>query len=397
MPKLLYIMPARLPTEKAHGLQIVQNCEAFADAGYSVSLWVAALWNRQWRHVHDVHAYYGVRPNFVIRRLPVLDLMPLAARQPWLERFAFYGQLLSFALAVLLALLWARADVYYTRDRFIVLLLGLIKPRHAIAYEAHSAAEGRLGRWAQGWALRRAGSIIAVTARLAQDLVAMGAPPERVMVAHDGIRGERFHDLPSQQAARDQIGWPQAAFIVGYVGRLQTMGMDKGVGALVDALQYAGGYALGLVGGPDALAAEVRGQWLARGGAESAFLYAGHIPPERVPLYLRAMDVCVLPLPFTTHFAFYASPLKLFEYMAAGRAVIASDLPSWADVVTHEQTALLIPPSDTAALAQAIARLRDDPSLRERLGSAAQEVALAHYTWSARADRILAFIARRAP
>lgn len=392
MPRLLYIMPIRIPTEKAHGLQIAQNCEAFADMGYEVTLWAAALWNRPLRHIRDVHAYYGVRPNFRIRRLPVIDLMPLAFGQPLLERLAFYGQLLSFCIALLVYLLWTQADIYYTRDRLVLLLLSLLKPRRRLAYEAHAVAEGRFGRWIQRLAVTRAGSLIGVTSRLAQDLIAMGAPPSRILVAHDGIRAERFHNLPDQATARAAIGWPADAFIVGYVGRLQTMGMDKGVGSLVAALGRIGGCALGLVGGPDDLAAALREQWLAGGGRAQDFLYAGHVPPERVPLYLRAMDVCAMPFPFTTHFAYYASPLKLFEYMAAGRAVVASDLPSWSDVIINEQNALLIPPSDDDALAEAIRRLRDDPALREHLGCAARDLAQAHYTWSARARRILAHI-----
>ena len=69
MPKLLYISLMRLPTEKAHGLQIMQNCEAFAAAGCDVTLWVARRWNtRALRQIQDPYAYYGVQPNFKIPR-----------------------------------------------------------------------------------------------------------------------------------------------------------------------------------------------------------------------------------------------------------------------------------------------------------------------------------------
>jgi glycosyltransferase involved in cell wall biosynthesis len=84
--------------------------------------------------------------------------------------------------------------------------------------------------------------------------------------------------------------------------------------------------------------------------------------------------------------------MKLFEYMASGRAIVASDLPSTAEVVTDGETALLYPPGDATALGGAIIRLRDDPALRERLGSAAARDVLAHYTWAARAKAILKHI-----
>jgi glycosyltransferase involved in cell wall biosynthesis len=97
-----------------------------------------------------------------------------------------------------------------------------------------------------------------------------------------------------------------------------------------------------------------------------------------------------MPFPWTEHFAHYASPLKLFEYMASGRAVIASDLPSTAEIVEDGVNGLLYPPGDVQALAAALKRLHEDAALRERLGKAGREQALGQFTWKARARRILA-------
>lgn len=165
----------------------------------------------------------------------------------------------------------------------------------------------------------------------------------KFLVAHDGIRRERFANPPTQAEARAQIGWAQDAFIVGYVGRLQTMAADKGVGTLVEALAQVGSASLGLVGGPDDMAEALRQHWLTIGLSANQFLYAGQVAPDKVPLYLAALDVCVIPLPWTTHFAYYTSPMKLFEYMASRRAIIASDLPSIGEVVKDGETALLVP------------------------------------------------------
>jgi glycosyltransferase involved in cell wall biosynthesis len=84
--------------------------------------------------------------------------------------------------------------------------------------------------------------------------------------------------------------------------------------------------------------------------------------------------------------------MKLFEYMAAGVAVVASDLPSMAEVVTDGETALLHPPSDVDALAAALIRLRDDRDLCARIAAAGKQVVYAHYTWSARAQMITAVL-----
>ena len=392
--RLLYIANIRLPTEKAHGLQIMQNCEAFADAGAEVTLWVARRWNTAaLRAISDPWAHYGVKRNFRLRSLPCIDLLPLVPGQTGLlARIIFSIQLITFTLVALLHALFAQADRYYSRDPLLLLALSLIKPRQTLAYEVHTRAKGRAGQALQRAIIRRCGSIFATTHRLADDLIALGADPQYTHVAHDGVRRERFANIPTQAQARQTLSWPADAFIVGYVGRLQTMAMDKGVGLLVDALAQAEGASIALVGGPDEMAASLRQRWLEHGLPAERFLYGGQVKPDDVPLYLSAFDVCAMPFPWTEHFAYYASPIKLFEYMASQRAIVASDLPSTAEVVADGESALLVPPSDVDALAHALTRLRDDPDLRQRLADRAYRIVMERYTWEARALHILKHI-----
>jgi glycosyltransferase involved in cell wall biosynthesis len=238
-------------------------------------------------------------------------------------------------------------------------------------------------------AIHRAGHVFPVTPPMARKFIERGADPAQMHPAHDGIRRERFDNIPDQATARHEIGWPESAFIVGYVGRLHTMSMDKGVGLLLQAITQVEGVSLALVGGPDEMAAGLRQEWLDAGLPVARFLYAGQVAPVEVPRYQRAFDVCAMPFPWTEHFAYYASPIKLFEYMASGRALVASDLPAYADVVQDGDNALLVPPGDVDALAEALRMLRDDAELRMRLAVCAQERVLAHYTWDARAKMIL--------
>ena len=394
--KLLYLANARIPTEKAHGLQIMQNCEAFSEAGADVTLWAARRFNPGGRGV-DPWAHYGVARNFRLRRLPCIDLHPLVPeRTDLLAKLVFFLQLGSYALAALIGALFTRADIYYSRDAITLLLLSLIKPRRALAYEAHKYAPTGRGRWLQRATLRRVGTVIAITPSLRADLIALGADASRTMTAHDGVQAARFAAVPDRAAARRALRWPADRFIVGYVGRLHTLALDKGVGLLVDALARVEGAALALVGGPDDMAEALRARWIGHGLPPERFTYVGQVAPDTVPTYLHACDVCAMPHPDNPQFARATSPLKLFEYMAAGRAVVASDLPGWADVVRDGETALLVPAGDVAALTAALDRLRRDPALAERLGAAARARALDHYTWAARARAILAFIGGRA-
>lgn len=384
--KFFYLANIRLPTEKAHGLQIMQMCEAFANTDADLTLIVPRRVNTpEMDRIHDIWAYYGVSRNFMVRYLPCLDLFRLLRNS---EKIAFGIQTLTYLLALIGILLFSHADVYYSRDGLTLLLLSLFKPRRALIYEAHQLSKSRIGRFVQSQCVRRVGLVVAVTGKLGSDLRARGA--QRVLVAHDGIRLERFADLPDQATARVCINLPAEAFIVGYVGQLHTMSMSKGLDTLIEAIAKIADIpiVLGLVGGPAAMAETLRQYWIALGLPTERLLFLGRVEPSAVPLYLSAFDVCAMPFPWTEHFAYYASPLKLFEYMAAGRAIVSSDLLAVSEVVRDGETALLYPPSDVSALALALRRLHDAPALRERLGAAAQREAT-HYSWLARAERIL--------
>ncbi len=391
--KLLYIANMRLPTEKAHGLQIVQNCEALAAAGAEVTLWAARRVNRRdLRGERDPWSFYGVARDFEIGRVPSLDLIWLVPA--FARRFAFWLQWLSFALLAVLRARFTAAEVVYSRDRMVLLLCGRRRGQQR-AYEVHHIAERGIGRWLQGIVARRMDVLFPVTQGLAAELLVLGASVERICVVPDGIRAANYEELPARMAARRELGWPEDAYIVTYVGQLQTMGMAKGVEILVEALASMHGATLAIVGGPAAAVAEYRRDWRERGGDEARFLAPGQVPAARVPLYLAASDVGVLPFPRARHYAQFASPLKLFEYMAAGCAIVASDLPSLREILREGETALFVPPGDIVAWQAALQHLRKDVALRKRLGEAARAEALREYSWAARVAKILHFLRSR--
>lgn len=409
--RLIYAANARIPSEKAHPYQIVQMCEAFAGAGADVTLLYAGRRNPPHLRTEDIWGYYGVERNFAAERIPVVDLYPLAGRLPGrlrllMDRLAGVVEKLTFNAALMARLARERDAVVYSRHAIGLGLLAALWPRRArrAFYEAHTAPATRAGRRLRRWFIRRIGGVIAITGHLRERHIALGAAPERVLVARDGFRTARFEIEGDRAHWRAQFGWPQEAFIVGYMGRFHTLGMDKGVGTLLDALvavtrQLARDgverpVCLALVGGPAEVVEALRERLRSQGLPPDLILFPGQVPAQDVPGYLRAFDVCVMPFPWTEHFAYYASPMKLFEYMASGRPIVASDLPSTAEVLTDGENALLVPPSDPAALAAAVRRLHDDPALGGRLAAQARQDVQAH-AWSARAERILAFIGGR--
>ncbi len=384
--KLLYLANIRLPTEKAHGLQIMQMGEAFAHTGAQVTLIVAARRNiTAMKQIKAIWEYYGVAQIFTVERGLSLDLLGLVPR---LDAVAFMIQSLTYTIFLALALLFRRADVYYSRDLATICFLCLFKPRRLVCYEAHQISKSRLGSLVQGWCARRAGTVIAVTATLGDDLKKRGA--RSVLTAHDGFRVERFANLPDRKAARATLGLPTEAFIVGYTGRLHTLSLSKGIDTLIDAIATLQARAIFvcLVGGPPEIANELQARWTKYGLLADRFLYRGHVSPPMVPLFMAAFDVCAMPSPKADFFAYYSSPLKLFEYMAAGGTILATGLPAVAEVLRNGDNAFLVTPGDTAAVADALACLQDDRALRERLGAAAKRDSV-KYSWQARAERIL--------
>ena len=404
--KLIYAANARIPSEKAHPYQIVQMCEAFAAAGADVTLIYPARRNPPGLATGDIWEHYGVERSFAAERLPVLDLHPLAARLPGrlsrlVDRLAAMLVRLTFNIGLMRRLAREPDAVVYSRHPIGLGLLALLWPRRArrAFYEVHTAPATASGRRLRRWLLRRVGGVIAITGHLRERHVALGAPPERVIVAHDGFRQARFAVEGGRDEWRARLGWPAGAFIVGYMGRFISglESMDKGIGTLVEAairLAAEPGerpVRLALVGGPEKVVEQVRARLSEAGLPPDFLLYPGMVPPAEVPGYLRAFDVCTIPSPWTDFFAYYTSPLKLFEYMASGRPIVASDLPSTAEVLADGENTLLVPPGDPGALAGALRRLCADPALGERLAARALADVQA-YTWEARARRILGFI-----
>jgi glycosyltransferase involved in cell wall biosynthesis len=113
----------------------------------------------------------------------------------------------------------------------------------------------------------------------------------------------------------------------------------------------------------------------------------GAVSPAEVPALLASMDIAVAPAPAVP--GFYCSPLKIFEYMAAGLPVVAVRIGQIADLIEHEVTGLLCEPGDAAGMAAAIVRLCHDGALRARLGAAARARVLESHAWDRRVETIL--------
>ena len=404
--KLIYLAKARIPSEFAHAHQIMQMCEAFADAGVDVALLYARYGRAPEFETDDVWSFYGVKRAFRAETIACLDwsrlarFLPIRLAEKWRTSWSEWLTLLTFTLGAI-PRLRREAAIVYSRDTLPLWLMSLLWPSRArrLFFEAHTYPSTRLGRYFRRRLMRRIGGFVVITGQLRSLYAELGVPPERLLLAHDGYRRERFEVSEDRDEARRDLGWAPELFVVGYAGRFHTMGMDKGIGILAEAVAQlasdrgARPVLLALVGGPAENLDALRKRIASAGLPNEIIWYGGQVPPTAVPRYLLSFDACTAPFPWTQHFAYYASPMKLFEYMASGTPVVASDLPAIAEIIHDGQNGLLVPPGDASALVGALRRLRDDPALASRLARQAKQDVVA-YAWDRRVGRILEWIQR---
>ncbi|MBC7249760.1 MAG: glycosyltransferase family 4 protein [Anaerolineae bacterium] len=393
--KLLYIANARLPTEKAHGVQIMKMCEAFTQNGGEVEL-VAPfrVQSAQMRRVRNLWDYYGIRQRFKLTRLPALDLVFLDRYLPdRLFYLPFYVQALTFGVCAVLYSLLRRADVLYSRDWmfFLLWLPWRWWRKRTLVLEEHTFPHR--GGWGARLHLavsRRVDRLVVITQRLKELYIAAGVPAARILVAPDGVDLARFEELPSKEEARRQLGLPLVSKVICYTGHLFAW---KGVYTLVDAASRLPDALLLIVGGM-AQDREKLQQYLVERSIENVRLVP-HIPPSEVPCFLAAADVLVLPSSAQqTISREYTSPLKLFEYMASGTPIVATDLPSTREVLRDGRDAILVPPDDPEALAKGLRQVLERPDRGRQLAAQARRD-VASFTWERRAARILSFVRAR--
>ncbi|MBD0326423.1 MAG: glycosyltransferase family 4 protein [Pyrinomonadaceae bacterium] len=236
--------------------------------------------------------------------------------------------------------------------------------------------------------LQAATRIFVVSEVEQRNLLRAGISGEKIVVNPNGVDAEHFRPQIGGERVRQELGIDADETLVGFVG---SFGPWHGVVALAEAIKLVPQDARVrfLLVGSGVLREEVENN-LRASGAWSRVIFTGAVAHERVPSLLDACDVLASPhVPLADGSEFFGSPTKLFEYMAMGKGIVASRLGQIGDVLSHEETALLVEPGNARELSEAILRLANAKDLRERLGVAARSEAVAHHTWEHNARRVL--------
>ena len=240
--------------------------------------------------------------------------------------------------------------------------------------------------------LMNADLVVVVSQVLAEELIRRGVPERRVLINPNGVDANVYRPDLSGVEVRQQLGLEHET-VVGFIG---TFGPWHGAVVLVEAFSRVlrmradlqGKLRLLMIG--DGQQMTFVKQAIDREGLRASVILAGRVSQADGPAYLAACDILVSPhVPNPDGSAFFGSPTKLFEYMAMGRPIVASSLGQINEVLSDGIDALLVPPSDVQALAEAIIRLVDQPALCEELGANARVAAPERHTWKRHAERIV--------
>ena len=340
-----------------------------------------------------------------------IQVIPVKRRRFLFWESAMLSYNLRFASAVRHRLGNRRVRALYQRHgRFVVagaLLARWLQVRFVLEYNgseewiARHWDPSRFMPWlklCERASLRAASLIVVVSEPLREELLQQGVPSERILVNPNAVDPAVFHPGCGGQKIREQFGWEPKHILVGFLG---TFAYWHGVEVFAEAIRQ-------VLDNGDSRDETLRfllvGDGLLRPDIMKALqpyqhpgrvVFTGSIPHDGIPAHLDACDILVSPhVPMPDGRPFFGSPTKLFEYMAMGKAIVASGLDQLAQVLEHETTACLVEPGNVEQLAHAVRRLAADPQFRERLGHNARKAAIERHTWRQNASRLLGSISR---
>ena len=372
--KIVYLANTRIPSRVASSVHVMKMCQALAQNGHEVVLMNPRNSDLE-ESVDDVFDYYGVERCF--------QLITLPAPRHKFARLLRYDSFVNWKVRRL------RPDLVYARCHGLYLYrleqigLPFVLESHVVTRE-----QAALRNIYASPHFRR---LVVISEALKQLYVHdCHLPESTVTVAHDGA------DEPKCEAPiRDS----ESRLTIGYVGNLFA---GRGIELILELAQRCRFAEFRLLGGHEADISRWRAT-LAERQLDNVSI-CGFVPPSQTDEFRQSCDILIAPYqrqvmtagdqPFDT--SGWMSPLKVFEYMACGRAIVASDLPSLREVLTDEATAILCPPDSADDWERAIIRLHEDSTLRQQLGDAAQRDFRRSYTWHSRAHAILESVSRPA-
>lgn len=366
--KLAVIAQGSIPAQTANSIQNMKMAHALASLGHELCIFVPGRNpNLPWE---EIAKHYGLDRRLELEWLP---------SRTYMRRY-------DFALAAVAAAGDWNADLIYTRlPQAAALAAARGLP---VIFELHDLPTGVMGPWLlrRFLAGKRPRRVVVNTRRLADLLGRRYRITEGLLLlAPNGVDLARYDNLPGPSEARRLLGFPEK-FTAGYTGHLYN---GRGIELIVEMARRLPDVFFLFVGGREEDVQRMTDQ--ARGLGNVRFI--GFVPNADLPSYQAACDVFLMPYSRRVasssgvDIAAFTNPLKMFEYLATGRPIVASDLPILGEVL-NENNAIILPADDIDIWVENLRSLQGSPEKRAALSEAAKDTA-AEYSWEKRAASIL--------
>lgn len=363
--KIVYISPSQIPSKAAHSVHIVKMCEAFAKNGHEVIL-INPIKKKQTISEQEIFEYYNVAPIFQIKAFSYLKVKG--------------GNIIN-PLRLIVSLIATKKDIMICRDVTAAAFGALLGNK--VIYDAHKIVKKKGFERKLILRLFKSKNLIRLTVvanKMKEIYERMGVPSYRIFVIRNGTSEVTDNTNISGIVKNGQ-------FNVGYVGHLYP---GKGMEIIADIAPKVVNTCIHIVGGLE----EDINLWKTKINSTN-IVFHGFVSQSRLSSYINSFDVCLLPNQKKVFGAGnkqdigdITCPLKMFDYMAHKKPIIASDLPVLHEVLDSNM-ALFCNSEDAKAWIDAIQRLRSNKELRETIAENGYKKFKEQYTWQKRARQMI--------
>lgn len=363
--KIIYIAESIIPSQTANSIHVMKMCQAFASNGHEVILLVPNRADKN-LNIDDVYDFYGVKRCFKIIELP------------------FFGGKFGFFIFAFLSVMKARKErprIVYTRflySAFLSLAIGL-----PTIYEIHSSFTTKIDKLFFCLINKNKLKKIVVISKYLKNyfIERYKISESKILVAPDGADSIPTMINPIGIGKNDKLK-------VGYIGHLYK---GRGINIITEIAKRCGWVEFHIIGGmPEDL-----NFWKKELFKQENVIFYGHIPHKDVYRYMLSMDALIAPYQKKVTVqgkgdtSQWMSPLKIFEYMATGKAILASDLPALREVLEHKKNSLLAISDNVDMWISNLESIRENIQIRNELGRNAKNDFENNYTWKSRAANVI--------
>jgi len=380
--KIIYIVNARIPTEKAHGIQIMKTCEALVTNGINLILVIPKRNNIK----DDPFDFYNIKTRFPIKKIWTLDLY----------KFGYLGfviSALSFALSSFIYLKFQKEDfIIYSRDYDNLSFLGIPFTNKPYFFEIHGP---KYKTWSYKLLFKKISGVI-FTNNFIKNQIINNFPKlkNKTIIAPNGVDLKKFDIEISKQEAFYKLKLDSNLInkkILVYTGSFKTMDQEKGLKEIIEAIK--------ILNNPDILFIAVGGktediEYYSKQAdnleIKNQIIFLPHQSQDNLSLFQKIADILIMPFPKIAHYEYFMTPIKMFEYMAANKPIIASDLPSIKEIL-NDNNCFFCKPGDSNDLAEKIKFVLNNKEIAEKKAQQAYKDSK-QYSWDKRTKKIIEFI-----